>query len=155
MPQLSFLPPESASDSEAPARGTPKRFALDVRASAIDGQGAFAAEAIPARRKIGEIRGEAISAQEARTRAKGLSRIMIIAVSERRAIDASHSTDALRFANHSCRPNATLRVRQGRGEFYAMRDVAVGEEITGDYGETQPQGRLRCRCGVPGCTGRL
>ena len=154
MPRLSFLPPESASDPEA-TRSTPKRFALDVRASAIDGQGAFAAEAIPARRKIGEIRGESISAQEARTRAKGLSRIMIIAVSERRAIDASHSTDALRFANHSCRPNATLRVRQGRVEFYAMRDVAMGEEITVDYGETHHQGRLRCRCGVPGCTGRL
>jgi SET domain-containing protein len=122
MPRLSFLPPESPSDSEVPTRGTPKRFALDVRASPIDGQGAFAAEAIPARRKIGEIRGEAISAQE---------------------------------ANHSCRPNATLRVRQGRVEFYAMRDVAVGEEITVAYGETHHQGRLRCRCGVPGCTGRL
>jgi len=155
MPRLSFLPPESPTDTEAPARSMPKRFALDVRASAIDGQGAFAAEAIPARRKIGEIRGEAISAQEARSRAKGLSRIMIIAVSERRAIDASQSTDALRFANHSCRPNAVLRVRQGRVEFYAMRDVAVGEEITVDYGETHHQGRLRCRCGVPGCTGRL
>jgi len=155
MPRLSFLLPPESPDSELSARGRPQKFALDVHASAIDGQGAFAAEAIPARRKIGEIRGEAISAQEARARAKGLSRIMIIAVSERRAIDASHSTDALRFANHSCRPNAALRVRQGRVEFYAMRDVAVGEEITVNYGETHHQGRLRCRCGVPGCTGRL
>jgi len=155
MLRLSFLPsPESPAD-DGSTRGKPQKFALDVRASAIDGQGAFAAEAIPARRKIGEIRGEAISAQEARARAKGLARIMIIAVSERRAIDASNSTDALRFANHSCQPNASLRVQQGRVEFYAMRDVAAGEEITVNYGETHHQGRLACRCGAPGCTGRL
>jgi SET domain-containing protein len=155
MPRLSSLPPPEPPAASQPARGNPQKFALDVRASAIDGQGAFAAEAIPARRKIGEIRGEAVSAQEARARAKGVSRIMMIAVSERRAIDASNSTDPLRFANHSCRPNASLRVRQGRVEFYAMRDVMVGEEITVNYGETHHQGRLSCRCGAPGCTGRL
>ncbi len=139
----------------APVRGNPQKFALQVRESRIDGQGAFAAEPIPARRKIGEIRGEAVSLQEAQRRARGQARIMIIAVSERRAIDASNSADPLRFANHSCMPNAALRVRQGRVEFYAVRDVAVGEEITVRYGETHHQGRLRCRCGVPGCAGRL
>lgn len=138
-----------------PERGKPQKFAVQVRASHIDGQGAFAAEPIPARRKIGEIRGEAISAQEAQQRANGQARIMIVAVSERRAIDASNSSDPLRFTNHSCQPNAALRVRQGRVEFYAMRDVAVGEEITVRYGETHHLGRLRCRCGVPGCVGRL
>src|SRR5882757_8483450 len=52
-------------------RGDPQKFAVDVQPSRIDGQGAFAAEAIPQRRKIGEIRGEAISVREARRRAKG------------------------------------------------------------------------------------
>ena len=42
----------------------PQKFRVDVRPSRIDGQGAFAAEAIPARRKIGEIRGEAISVHQ-------------------------------------------------------------------------------------------
>jgi SET domain-containing protein len=138
-----------------PARGGPQKFAVQVRASAIDGQGAFAAEAIPARRKIGEVRGAAISAHEAQQRARGRARIMIVALSERRALDATESADPLRFTNHSCRPNAVLRVRQGRVEFYAMRDVAVGEEITVNYGQTHHQGRLSCRCGAPGCAGRL
>ena len=154
MPRLSFLP-ATELPAVVPTRGQPQKFAVDVRASPIDGQGAFAAEAIPGRRKIGELRGEAIAAQEAQRRAKGQGRIMIVAVSERRAIDASNSSDPLRFTNHSCRPNACLRVRQGRVEFYAMRDLAVGEEITVNYGETHHQGRLRCRCGVPGCGGRL
>lgn len=133
----------------------PQKFAVEVRASTIDGQGAFAGEAIPARRKIGEIRGESISVREARRRARGATRIMIVEVSERRAIDASNSTDPLRFTNHSCRPNAALRIRQGRVEFYAMRELARGEEITVDYGETHHEGRLRCRCGAPGCAGFL
>lgn len=133
----------------------PQKYAVDVKASAIDGQGAFAAEAIPARRKIGEIRGESISVREARRRAKGAERIMIVEVSEKRAIDASRSGDPLRFTNHSCRPNASLRIRQGRVEFYAMRALAPGEEITVNYGETHHDGKLRCRCGAPGCIGFL
>ena len=133
----------------------PQKFAVDVKPSRIDGRGAFAAVAIPARRKIGEIRGESISVREARRRARGVDRIMIVEVSERRAIDASQSVDPLRFTNHSCRPNAVLRIRQGRVEFYALRDVAPGEELTVDYGETHHEGRLPCRCGAPGCAGFL
>ena len=133
----------------------PQKFAVDVKPSAIDGQGAFAAEAIPARRKIGEIRGESVSVREARARARGQSRIMMIEVSDKRAIDASASTDPLRFTNHSCRPNAVLRIRQGRVEFYALRDIRPGDEITADYGETHHNRTLACRCGMLGCIGWL
>ena len=133
----------------------PQKFAVAVHASRIDGRGAFAAEPIPGRRKIGEIRGESVSVREARRRAKGQARIMIVEVSDKRAIDASASADPLRFTNHSCRPNATLRIRQGRAEIYAMRAIAPGEEITVNYGETHHDGKLRCRCGVPGCVGML
>ena len=157
MPQLR---PLAATPHEPAPRvrgqpADPQKFAVQVRPSRIDGQGAFAAEAIPARRKIGEIRGESISVREARRRARGMARIMIVELSETRAIDASQSTDPLRFTNHSCQPNAVLRIRQGRVEFYAMRDVRVGEELTVNYGETHHEGRLRCRCGAPGCVGRI
>ena len=133
----------------------PQKYAVAVHPSAIDGHGAFAREAIPARRKIGEIRGESISVREARQRAKGQQRIMIVEVTVYRAIDASQSADPLRFTNHSCRPNVVLRIRQGRVELYAMREIAVGEELTANYGETHHEGRLVCRCGAAGCVGRL
>ena len=132
-----------------------QKYAVDVRPSAIDGQGAFAAEAIVARRKIGEIRGESISVQEARIRATRSERIMIVELSARKAIDFSKSADPMRYTNHSCRPNARLCIRQGRVEFYALRAIAPGEEITVNYGETHHEGRLQCRCGAPGCIGRL
>jgi len=133
----------------------PQKFRVEVKASRIDGQGAFATEAIPARVKIGEIRGEPISVGEARRRARGRERIMIVEVSERRAVDATRSVDALRFTNHSCAPNAVLRIQQGRIELFAMRDVSAGEELTVDYGESHHRGRLVCRCGAPRCAGRL
>lgn len=147
--------PEPGAIRAKGVRSNPQKFDVTVQASSIDGQGAFAGEAIPARRKIGEIRGEAISVREARRRAKGQARIMIVELSERRAIDASNSADPLRFTNHSCQPNAVLRIRQGRVEFYAMRAVVAGEELTVNYGETHHDGKLSCRCGASGCVGRI
>ena len=132
-----------------------QKFAVDVKPSAIDGHGVFAAEPIRQRLKIGEIRGESISVADARIRATRHERIMIVEVSSRRAIDFSKSADPMRYTNHSCAPNARLTIRQGRVEFYALRDIARGEEITVDYGETHHEGRLACRCGAPGCVGRL
>jgi SET domain-containing protein len=159
MPELRVKPPPP-DDPALPRRqkggpANPQKFAVDVAPSAIDGQGAFAAEAIPMRRKIGEIRGESISIAEANRRAKKLERIMIVEVSEYRAVDASGSSDPLRFTNHSCQPNAVLRIRQGRIEFYALRDLRPGEEITANYGETHHAGTLKCRCGMPRCIGML
>jgi SET domain-containing protein len=132
-----------------------QKFAVRVARSPIDGFGVFCEEAVPPHKKIGEIRGEAITVAEARRRAEGQQRIMIVEISERRAIDASKSTDPMRFTNHSCQPNARLQIRDGRIEFYALRPIAVGEEITVNYGPTHHEGRLQCRCGAPGCVGRL
>jgi hypothetical protein len=146
---IDILPP---TPSTRPAY---QKFAVDVHASRIDGQGAFAAEPIPTRLKIGEIRGESISVDEARIRATRHERIMIVELSAKRAIDFSRSADPMRYTNHSCAPNARLSIRNGRVEFYALRAIAAGEEITVNYGETHHEGRLACRCGAPGCIGRL
>jgi len=132
-----------------------QKFDLDVRPSAIDGRGAFAAEPIAARRKIGEIRGQSLSVDDARIRATRYERIMIVEVSTRRAIDFSKSSDPLRFTNHSCAPNARFCIRQRHVEFHALRQIAAGEEITVNYGQTHHEGRLACRCGEPACVGRL
>jgi uncharacterized protein len=132
-----------------------QKYDLAVRPSAIDGLGVFAAQAIAAARKIGEIRGESISVDDARIRATRTQRIMIVELSPKRAIDFSKSSDPMRYTNHSCRPNARLDISQGRVEFYALRAIAPGEEITVHYGETHHRGQLACRCGAPGCSGRL
>jgi SET domain-containing protein len=132
-----------------------QKFDVFVRKSEIDGHGVFAAEMIPPRLKIGEIRGEAISCAEGRRRAASLQRIMIVEISSRTAIDASKSTDPMRFTNHSCQANARLAIIAGRIEFYSLRAIEPGEEITVNYGETHHEGKLRCRCGAPNCIGAL
>jgi SET domain-containing protein len=154
-PPAALAAPTTPAGPDAPARPAYQKYAVEVRPSAIDGQGAFAAEPVAARRKIGEIRGESISVGEARIRATRSERIMIVELSPKKAIDFSRSADPMRYTNHSCAPNARLCIRQGRVEFYALRDIAAGEEITVNYGETHHEGRLRCRCGTPACTGRL
>lgn len=137
----------------------PQKFRVRVAPSAIDGQGVFADEAIPARRKIGEVRGEFIDMATARVRARAAERstgrIFMVAISDKRAVDASASADPLRFANHSCAPNMFLKVQQGRVAFYALHDIEAGEELTARYGATHHGGRLACRCGAPNCNGRL
>jgi SET domain-containing protein len=132
-----------------------QKFDVFVRKSAIDGHGVFAAEMIPARLKIGEIRGEAITCAEGRRRAASLQRIMIVEISARTAIDASKSTDPMRFTNHSCQANARLQITGGRIEFYSLRAIEPGEEITVNYGQTHHKGSVRCRCGAPNCIGAL
>jgi SET domain-containing protein len=155
MPRLDAAPPPPPARVLATGRPAYQKYAVRVAPSTIDGQGAFAAAAVPARRKIGEIRGESITVPEARIRATRTERIMIVEVSDKKAIDFSRSADPMRYTNHSCAPNARLCIRQGRVEFYALRDIAAGEEITVHYGESHHEGRLRCRCGAPGCAGRL
>ena len=61
----------------------------------------------------------------------------------------------VRYTNHSCVPNARLRIDHGRVEFYALTRISPGEEITVNYGETHHEGKLACRCRAPGCIGRL
>ena len=132
-----------------------QKYDVANRKSRIDGFGVFAQQDIPPRRKIGEIRGESISVAEARRRATGRARIMIVEVSPRKAIDASESSDPMRFTNHSCQPNARLSIQNGRVEFYALRAILSGEEITVNYGPTHHEGTLACRCGAAGCSGWL
>jgi len=79
----------------------------------------------------------------------------MVAVSSKRSVDATDSLDPLRFANHHCEPNMVLKVQQGRVAFYALRDIAAGEELTARYGTTHHAGKLACRCGAARCQGWL
>ena len=129
--------------------------AVRVKRSRIDGYGVFADEAVLIGAKLGALTGEAISVAEARRRAQGRPRIMLVELSASRAIDATRSADAMRFTNHSCSPNARIQVQDGSVEFFALSDLAIGDEITVDYGATHHEGRLACRCAQPACGGWL
>lgn len=129
------------------------RYLLENKPSKIDGTGAFALQRIPSRRKIGNLGGEVIPLREARKRARQTKRVAMVEFGDGRALDASVHPNALRYVNHSCSPNTYMRVCHGKVEFYALRTIKKGEELTCNYGPTHHDGKLRCRCGSPGCKG--
>ena len=126
-----------------------------VGRSPIQGRGLFALSALPGRRKLGELGGDLITQREARRRARAAGSIMIVEFPDGTALDATHSKSPFRYVNHSCEPNAYMRLYRGRVEFYTLRPVEPGEELTCDYGETHHDGALACRCGSRRCRGRL
>jgi uncharacterized protein len=130
------------------------RYAVLTRRSRIEGRGVVAAAAIPRRAKIGEVTGTLISRRQARQRARGRQRIYLVDVSDTHALDCSRG-NPLRFLNHSCAPNAFLRIIHCRIEVYARRDIARGEEITVDYGQTPHARGMVCACGQPNCRRRI
>lgn len=134
------------------------RYKLIVAKSPIDNRGLFTKEKIPARVKIGNLGGEVISQKTARERAKTLKRIAIVELSNGQAIDAGVVSDAeslFKYINHSCSANCYIRVFNYQVEFYARRNINVGEELTCNYGETHHDGKLPCQCGSSNCVGKI
>lgn len=131
-------------------------YSLQVGKSNIAGKGAFALQPIPAKRKLGNMGGEIISYKEAQKRVKkqpGNVLFMVEFDHEDIALDASINSNELRYINHSCDPNTFMRRAYRKVEFYTLRSVKKGEELTCDYGETHHDGKLPCQCGAKNCRG--
>lgn len=56
--------------------------------------------------------------------------------------------------NHCCEPNAGL---QGQIALVAMRDIAIGEELTFDYAmsDSSDYDEFTCACGAESCRGKV
>lgn len=131
-------------------------FPLRIARSRIAGKGAFAESVIPARKKLGNMGGEIITYREAQRRVRQQPHNVLFMVefdNEDIALDASVNVNALRHINHSCDPNTFMRRAYRKVEFYTLRKVKAGEELTCDYGETHHNGTLPCRCGAKNCRG--
>ena len=114
---------------------------LGVRSSGINGKGCFALSRLPARKKVGEFVGERITNAEAKRRVAAGGKVRICQVEDRWSIDASRGGDATAYINHSCEPNCFSRINHGRLFFFALRAIALGEELTLDYTPSQHPGR--------------
>lgn len=128
-------------------------YRVRVAKSKIAGKGAYALQRIPARKKIGDLGGVIISMKEAMKLIKNLKVINLVELDNDLALNASDNPNDMRFINHSCAPNTYLRVMKDRVEFYALKNIKKGEELSCDYGETHHDGKLPCRCGAKNCRG--
>ena len=130
-------------------------FPIRVAKSKIHGKGVYSIDTIPPRKKIGSLSGEIISKKEARKKAKGLQSVSIVELWNGDALDASVFYNALKFVNHSCQPNTFMRNLGNHVEFYALKQIREGDELTCNYGATHHEGKKECSCGAPGCRGYL
>lgn len=128
---------------------------IEVRRSSIHGLGCYAVRPIAAGERIVDYVGEYIDLAEARRRdVQGAPHYSpyVLLVEDDLFIDAAGVDQPGKYVNHSCDPNSEVRT-EGRSAFIvAVRDIAVGEEITYDYdfgeGPMHP-----CACGSPKCRG--
>ena len=126
---------------------------LTVKKSNIYGKGCFALTHFPARKKIKLYEGELIKGSrkiQARIRQQAESAIKIITIGSDVAIDGAVGGNETAFINHSCDPNAFIRVVSGeKVAIFARRDIQPGEELTIDYRD--PYHPEVCHCGAANC----
>ena len=124
---------------------------LEVKKSNIYGRGCFARKYFPARKKIALYAGELVRGRRRiRARQNQQDAIKVISLNEDTAIDGAVGGNATAYINHSCAPNAFMRVVPGdRVAFFALRDIQPGEEITMDYRD--PEHPEVCQCGAENC----
>ncbi len=128
---------------------------LTIAESEIEGKGCFATRFFPKRRKIAEYTGELITEREAARRARRRRHLRVCAINSRWSLDGSTGGNGTHYVNHSCAPNAFMKILHGHILFFALRDIHAGEEITVDYVETHHSDRKRCQCKAASCRGTI
>jgi len=129
------------------------RFALEYRKSKIHRWGVFALEDIPARRRVIEYTGQRIDAREV-VRRSVRPHVYHFWIGKKWALDGAIDGSGAEFINHSCDPNLTSRLRNGRIWLVSRRKIAKGEELAFDY-RLSGLKLLPCKCGAANCRGFL
>ncbi len=130
------------------------QFRLRVGRSRIHRWGIYAAEDIPARRRVIEYTGERISLREG-CRRRFRPQLYLFRCSARRLIDGGIGGSGAEFINHACVPNLVARFDHRRVFLSSLRPIAKGEELLLDYhvrGDIDP---IPCLCGAARCRGFL
>jgi uncharacterized protein len=138
---------------------------FEIRASPIQGLGAFATELIPKGMRLIEYAGERLTTAQADARYPDDARrhhTFLFAIDDDVVVDAAVDGNDARFINHSCDPNCDAVVDNGRIWIETIRDVEPGEELAYDYAyeleeRHSPAAKRRypCSCGAENCRGTI
>ena len=125
-------------------------YRIEVRDSAIHGRGVFAAESIPANRKVIEYTGERISAKQAEKRGHGHC-TYYFSLDRYWVLDGAVGGSGAEYINHSCAPNLVTRIMKGHILYMSLRRIRAGEELTVDYHFSRHEERVECHCKAENC----
>ena len=165
---VSALPPQPATSPARPARDRRRANPfVEVRRSAIHGQGGYARVAIARGVDLIEYTGQRISVTvaDARYEVDGdapTGPVWLFQIDDNLVIDAAIGGSAARFINHSCEPNCESVLRGDHVFIRSLRAIRPGEELTYDYKLRHEEGdgpevagRFACNCGAPTCRGTM
>jgi uncharacterized protein len=130
------------------------RFRLVAGRSKINRWGVFAAERIPAGRKVIEYTGERISRRETLRRA-GQKYNYLFTLNKYWTLDGGVGGSGAEFINHSCDPNLRSWNLKGHILYMSKRVIEPGEELLVDYNFEENMEVAVCRCGAPNCRGTI
>lgn len=108
---------------------------MKVASSPIHKLGLFIEEDIGEGEKIIELIGRRVAAEEVDALEKryqeiGIKDCFLFAVDEHEVIDCTHTSNAARFANHSCKPNMEAKIVKSRGKngvmYFSRRSIGKG-----------------------------
>lgn len=129
-------------------------FEIEAKRSPIHRWGLFAAEPIPARRRVIEYTGEPVTDEEASNRT-GRRLLYIFATGAKTMIDGAIGGSGAEFINHSCDPNLYSVLEKRRIFLTSSRRIEPGEELTYDYHIDEEDFNVPCKCGAKKCRGRI
>ncbi len=120
---------------------------FDIK-KASAGLGLFAKRAFKKGEELLEYTGEHISHEEADLRGG----LYLFTLSDDIIIDGKGRENIGRYLNHSCDPNTEAVIEDDeRIYFEAIKDIAIGDELTFDYGEEYVSDIIaakKCKCDV-------
>jgi SET domain-containing protein len=109
------------------------------------GLGLFTLQDIPAGRPIIEYVGQILTSEEADERGGKY----LFELDDKYTIDGSARSNAARYINHSCRPNAQAFSFGKRIWIWSKKNIGAGEEITINYGKKYIDEHIKpigCKC---------
>ena len=157
--------PKRGIDARYPWKEEPNPY-LEIRTSAIQGKGAFAARNIRKGTRIIEYLGQRISWRTADKRyddeKMGRHHTFLFTVDDKVVIDGARDGNDARFLNHSCDGNCEAITERKRIFIEARRNIKAGDELLYDYQyertdehTDEDEKFYACRCGSPKCRGSI
>ncbi|MFO1499722.1 MAG: SET domain-containing protein-lysine N-methyltransferase [Verrucomicrobiota bacterium] len=130
-------------------------MSLEIRASLIHGEGAFASEPIPAGARVIQYVGRKITKKESRRECQR-NNPFVFYLNEEFDLDGNTASNPARLLNHSCAPNCDAELHGGEIWIIARRNIQVGEEVTFNYGfDLDNYREYPCYCGAKECAGYI
>ena len=139
---------------------------VEIKASPMQGFGAFAQAGIPEGARLIEYAGERLTPAQAEARYPdddaARHHTFLFAIDDDVVIDAAVNGNDARWINHSCDPNCDAVIEDGRIWIETIREIELGEELAYDYAymleerhTPAAKKRFPCHCGAATCRGTI